>query len=80
MLDKEEGLFSVSCRFKFIEDDFSWIFTGLYGPTDYGSRESLWEELGAIRGCGEIRGALLGTLMWLDFLMKGTRREESRDL
>ena len=50
MLDKEEGLFAVSCRFKFIEDDLSWIFTGVYGPTAYGCRELLWEELGAIRG------------------------------
>ena len=50
LLDKEEGHFSVSCRFKFIEDDVSWIFTGVFGPTNYGSRESLWEELGSIRG------------------------------
>ena len=50
LIDKEEGLFSVSCRFKFIEDDSSSIFTGVYDPTNYGSRESLWEELGAIRG------------------------------
>ena len=50
LLDKEEDLFAVSCRFKFIEDDLSWIFTGVYGPTAYGCRELLWEELGAIRG------------------------------
>ena len=50
LLDKEEGLFSISCRFKIIEDDFSWIFTRVYGPIDYGSRESLWEELGAHKG------------------------------
>ena len=50
MLDKEEDLFLVSCRFKFIKDVSSWIFRGVYGPTNYGSKESLWEELGAIRG------------------------------
>ena len=41
LLDKEEGLFSVSYRFKFIEDEFTWVFKGVYGPTTHGYRESL---------------------------------------
>ena len=49
-MDKEEGLFSISCRSKLIEDEFTWVFTGVYGPTNHGCRESLWEELEAMGG------------------------------
>ena len=50
LLDKEEGQFTVSCRFKLIAEDRIWVFTGVYGPTAYGAREFLWDELGAING------------------------------
>ncbi|RVX19759.1 Transposon TX1 uncharacterized 149 kDa protein [Vitis vinifera] len=46
----EVGLFSISCRFKNCEDGFSWIFSGVYGPTLKRYKELFWEELGAIRG------------------------------
>lgn len=26
LLDKEEGLFSLSCKFKLVEEDLIWIF------------------------------------------------------
>ena len=50
LLEKEEGQYTLSCRFKSLEEDFIWVFTEVYGPTVYGRREDLWEELGAIRG------------------------------
>ena len=50
LLAKEEGQFTVSCRFKFLEDDCTWVFTGVYGPNANGNREYLWDDLGAIRG------------------------------
>ena len=50
LLAKEEGQFTVSCRFKFLVDDCTWVFTSVYGPTAYGIREHLWDELRAIRG------------------------------
>ena len=50
LLAKEEGQFTLSCRFKFIVEDSTWVFTGVYGPTVYGAREFLWDELGAIKG------------------------------
>ena len=50
LIGKEGGHFSVACRFKIHEDNFQLAFTGIYGPTDGGSRVLLWEELGAIRG------------------------------
>ena len=42
LLEKEEGRYTLSCRFKLLEEDFIWAFKGLYGPTAYGRREDLW--------------------------------------
>ena len=50
LLEKEEGQFTLSFRFKSLEEDFVWVFTGVYGPNVYARREDLWDELGAIRG------------------------------
>ena len=41
LLAKEEGQFTVSCRFKFINEDRTWVFTGVYGPIVYRAREFL---------------------------------------
>ncbi|KAJ9697075.1 hypothetical protein PVL29_009023 [Vitis rotundifolia] len=46
----EEGLFSISCRFKNCEDGIVWVFTGVYGPVCSRDREDFWEELGSIKG------------------------------
>ncbi|RVW24274.1 putative WD repeat-containing protein C2A9.03 [Vitis vinifera] len=32
ILDWEEGLFTLSCRFKTIENGATWVFMGVYGP------------------------------------------------
>ena len=32
IVDWEEGHFSLSCRFKTIENGATWVFTGVYGP------------------------------------------------
>ena len=39
LFDVEEGLFSLSCKFKNCEDNSTW-----------GEQDLLWEEIGAIRG------------------------------
>ena len=41
LLEKEEGQYTLSCRFKSVEEDFIWVFTEVYGPTVYGRREDL---------------------------------------
>ncbi|RVW28639.1 hypothetical protein CK203_081350 [Vitis vinifera] len=41
----EEGVFSISCRFKNCVDGVVWVFTGVYGPVCSGDREEFWEEL-----------------------------------
>ena len=50
LLGVEESHYTISCRFSLVEEHFTWVFTGVYGPTSRGCREALWDELGAIRG------------------------------
>ncbi|RVW77597.1 LINE-1 reverse transcriptase-like [Vitis vinifera] len=50
LLEWEEGQFSVSCKFRTVENGTVWVFTGVYGPFNKKDRECLWEELGAVRG------------------------------
>ena len=50
LIDKEESQFSLSYKFSNCEDNFTWVFTGIYGPTTREGRNQFWEDLGAIRG------------------------------
>ena len=50
VVDWKEGQYSLSCRFKNVEDGVVWVFTGVYDPFTKEEREGLWEELGAVRG------------------------------
>ena len=49
LLEMETWQYSISCRFKNCNDNFIWIFTGVYGPVHYSEREFLWFELGDIK-------------------------------
>ena len=73
VLDLEVGQYSVSCRFRNVEDGFVWMFTRVYGPFTREERECLWEELGAIRGIWEDPWCLGG-----DFNIILFQRERSR--
>ncbi|RVW75252.1 hypothetical protein CK203_047132 [Vitis vinifera] len=53
ILDWEEGQFTLSCRFRNVENGAIWMFTGVYGLFSKEEREALWDELGAIRGLWE---------------------------
>ena len=64
MVEFEIGHFSVTCKFKNVEDGFLWAFTGVYGPVKRSKRELFWEELGALKGLWEGPGVLVVTLMW----------------
>ena len=46
LVESEIGHFSVTCKFKNVEDGFLWAFTGVYGPVKRSKRELFWEELG----------------------------------
>ena len=50
LVEVEEGVILVSCRFKNCEEDFIWCFMGVYVPTTKIEREVLWGELGVVRG------------------------------
>ena len=56
LVDKEESQFSLSCSFRNCEDNSTWVFMGVYGPTTREGRTQLWEDLGAIRGLWCIGG------------------------
>ena len=53
LVESEIGHFSVTCKFKNVEDGFLWVFTGVYGPVKRSKRELFWEELGALKGFWE---------------------------
>ncbi|KAL6349758.1 hypothetical protein AAG906_001645 [Vitis piasezkii] len=76
VVDWEEGQYSLSCRFKNVEDGTVWVFTGVYGPFTREAREGLWEELGAVRGIWDEPWCLGG-----DFnstLYQGERNRQGR--
>ena len=44
ILDWEEGQFTLSCRFRNVENGAIWIFTGVYGLFSKVERDALWDE------------------------------------
>ena len=50
LLDVLESRFSLSYKFKNCQDDLTWFFTGIYGPTNDEYIREMWEDLGAIKG------------------------------
>ena len=73
LLEWEEGQFSLSCRFRNVDNGVVWVFTGVYGPFTRVERECLWEEIGAIRGIWEELWCLRG-----DFNIILSQSERSR--
>ena len=47
VLEMEVGQFSISCRFRNVEDGIVWIFTGVYGPF---SKKGKGDSVGGARG------------------------------
>ena len=47
---EKENQSSLSCKFRNCEDNSTWVFTGIYGPTTMERRDQLWEHLSPIRG------------------------------
>uniref|UniRef100_A0A2N9EXD0 Reverse transcriptase domain-containing protein n=1 Tax=Fagus sylvatica TaxID=28930 RepID=A0A2N9EXD0_FAGSY len=47
-LDVAKGEFTLSCKFKCVEDGLEWMFSGVYGPNRDSDRRLLWEELAGI--------------------------------
>ena len=68
LIEMELGAFSVSCRFRNCEDNFVWMFTGVYGPILVEEREDFWDELSAIRGLWNDPWCVGGDLIVVTFL------------
>ena len=41
LVESEYGSFSFSCLFRTVEDDFQWMFTGVYDPVERSFKEFL---------------------------------------
>ena len=54
------GFFSVSCKFKNVEDQKIWMFTGVYGPNDDRDRRLMWDELAGMQSWWEVPWVLGG--------------------
>ena len=50
LLEVKKSKISISYKFKNWGDNFTWVFSGVYGPPSCARGDSLWEELGAILG------------------------------
>ena len=52
-MDSVTGRFSFLCLFRMAEDEYQWVFFGVYGPIERSLKEFFWVELGLIRGLWE---------------------------
>ena len=50
LVESKYDSYSFSFLFRMVDDDFQWMFTGVYGPIGRSFKEFFWEELGSIRG------------------------------
>ena len=48
-LDFLQGVHSISCLFKNVEDGYIWAFAGVYGLHNRCDRLRVWEELSGAR-------------------------------
>ncbi|XP_057475897.1 uncharacterized protein LOC130763883 [Actinidia eriantha] len=48
-LDSIQGVNSISCQFKNVEEGYIWAFTRVYGPHNRRDRLRVWEELSGSR-------------------------------
>uniref|UniRef100_A0A2N9IEM8 Reverse transcriptase zinc-binding domain-containing protein n=1 Tax=Fagus sylvatica TaxID=28930 RepID=A0A2N9IEM8_FAGSY len=63
VVEKLEGAveyFSVSCKFKNVEDQHVWMFTGVYGPNIERDRRLMRDELAGIRSWWDVPWCLGG--------------------
>lgn len=70
------GIHSISLRCKFINSDFTWMFTGVYGPPNPLDRKDLWRELEEIRGLWQLPWVLGGDFNEIRFMHERTSETE----
>ena len=64
------GYFSVSCKFKNVEDHQVWMFTGVYGPNINSDRRLMWDEFVGIRSWWDVPCCLGGDFNVVLFLVE----------
>uniref|UniRef100_A0A2N9FVR5 Reverse transcriptase domain-containing protein n=1 Tax=Fagus sylvatica TaxID=28930 RepID=A0A2N9FVR5_FAGSY len=47
-VDEAVGHFSLSCKFRCVEDQYEWAFSGVYGPQTGRERREMWDELSGL--------------------------------
>ncbi|RVW84937.1 hypothetical protein CK203_039541 [Vitis vinifera] len=62
LLELKRSGFTISGRFRNVEDGFVWVITGVYGPVPSREKKEFWKELGAIKG------------LWDDPCLSGDKR------
>lgn len=76
LIEKEEGQFTLSCKFRNIDSSKVWIFIGVYGLVKSKERHLLWKELAAIRGLWEEPWCIGAIIIQLDTQQRGIKWEE----
>ena len=59
-IEEAVGLFSISCRFKNVSDQFEWAFIGIYGPNLNRKCQFMWEELAGLNNRSNLPWCLGG--------------------
>ena len=68
LLELKRSGFTISGRFRNVEDGFVWVITGVYGPMPSREKKEFWKELGAIKGLWDDPWCMgEGTSIPLDF-------------
>lgn len=60
LVDQLQGIFSLSCMFRCIANNFEFFVSSVYAPNDRKERRKLWRELGEVLGIWDIPGCLGG--------------------
>jgi hypothetical protein len=53
-IEEAVGILSISCKFKFVLDQFIWAFSRVYGSNADSEKHYLWEELSRVFSWWEV--------------------------
>ena len=73
LVSSSHGEFSITCIFQMVGGDFTWAFTGVYGPQARVDKIRFWKELQRIRDGWPGPWCIGGNLMRFCTLKKGAQ-------
>uniref|UniRef100_A0A2N9HB65 Reverse transcriptase domain-containing protein n=1 Tax=Fagus sylvatica TaxID=28930 RepID=A0A2N9HB65_FAGSY len=62
--DCVKGQFSISCRFKNVQEQFEWAFSRVYGPNVDADHLILWDELAGVRSWWGVTWCIGNVRQW----------------